>query len=87
MVLAALLLVVPLALVRFDFGTSDQVTRRFAVLLGLMSVLTTLLFAAAGTVIALAVRAYARNDVQAVRLRPRGSGAWAPWSWFRSCGS
>jgi hypothetical protein len=60
-VLAVLLLVVPLVLVRFDFGTSDQVTLRFAVLLGLMSVLTTLLFAAAGTVIALAVRAYARN--------------------------
>jgi hypothetical protein len=60
-VLAALLLVVPLVLVRFDFGTSDQVTLRFAGLLALMSVLTTLLFAAAGTVIALAVRAYARN--------------------------
>jgi spermine/spermidine synthase len=60
-VLAVLLLVVPLVLVRFDFGTSDQVTLRFAGLLGLMSVLTTVLFAAAGTVIALAVRAYARN--------------------------
>jgi hypothetical protein len=60
-VLAVLLLVVPPVLARFDFGTSDQVTLRFAVLLGLMSLLTTFLFAAAGTVIALAVRAYARN--------------------------
>jgi hypothetical protein len=60
-VLAALLLVVPLVLARVDFGTSDQVTWSFAGRLALTSVLTTLLFAAAGTVIALAVRAFAAS--------------------------
>ena len=60
-VLALLLLVVPLILARLDFGTSDKVTLRFSGLLALTSVLTTFLFAAAGTVIALAVRAYAAN--------------------------
>ncbi len=60
-VLAALLLVIPLILAQIKFGTSDRVTWRFAGLLALTSVLTTLLFAAAGTVIALAVRAYAAN--------------------------
>jgi hypothetical protein len=59
LVLTVLLLVVPLVLARIDFGTSDRVTWTFTGLLGLTSALTTLLFGAAGTVIALAVRAYA----------------------------
>jgi hypothetical protein len=57
-VLAALLLVIPVVLARIRFGTSDQVTGTFAALLALTSVVTTLLFAAAGIVIALAVRGY-----------------------------
>jgi hypothetical protein len=57
-VLAGLLLVVPAALARIRFGTDDQVTATFAGLLVLTSVLATLLFLAAGTVIALAVRGY-----------------------------
>jgi hypothetical protein len=56
--LALLLVVVPLLLARIRFGTSDEVNTTFAGLLALASVLTTLLFAAAGTVIALAVRGY-----------------------------
>jgi hypothetical protein len=56
--LAGLLLAVPLALARIRYGTSDQVTWTFAGLLALTSVLTVLPFAAAGTVIALAVRGY-----------------------------
>ena len=58
-VLAALLLVIPAVLARIRFGTDDQVTGTFAALLALTSVVTTLLFAAAGIVIALAVRGYA----------------------------
>jgi Spermine/spermidine synthase domain len=57
-VFAALLLAVPLVLARIRYGTSDQVTWRFAGLLALTSLLTILPFAAGGTVIALAVRGY-----------------------------
>ena len=57
-VLAGMLLVVPLALARIRFGQDDQVTAEFTALLALICVLSTLLFLAAGTVIALAVRGY-----------------------------
>jgi hypothetical protein len=56
--LAALLLIVPAVLVRIRLGTEDDVTWAFARLLALLSGLTTVLFGVAGTVIALAVRAY-----------------------------
>jgi hypothetical protein len=57
-VLAALLVSVPVVLARLRFGTEDEVTGSFVALLALMSVITTLLFGAAGIVIALAVRGY-----------------------------
>jgi hypothetical protein len=56
---AVLLLVIPFALARIDFGNSDELTGGFVALLALTSVLTTVLFAAGGTAIALAVRGYA----------------------------
>ena len=58
---ALLLLVIPLVLARIKFGSTDAVTGRFVVLLALTSALTTILFAAGGTVIALAVRGYTRT--------------------------
>ncbi len=58
---ALLLLVIPLVLARIKFGTTDEVTGRFVGLLALTSALTTLIFAAGGTVIALAVRGYTRR--------------------------
>jgi hypothetical protein len=59
--LALLLIVVPAFLVRIHLGDGDDVTLRFSLLLALMSALTTLLFAVAGTVIALAIRGYTAN--------------------------
>jgi hypothetical protein len=58
LVLAALLVTVPLALAQIDFGTSDDITWRFAGLLGLASVLCVAVFGAAGIAIALAIRGY-----------------------------
>jgi hypothetical protein len=57
---AALFLVIPFALAQIEFGDTDEVTGRFVGLLALTSALTTALFAAGGTVIALAVRGYTR---------------------------
>jgi hypothetical protein len=58
---ALLLLAIPLVLARIKFGTTDEVTGRFVGLLALTSALTTVIFAAGGTVIALAVRGYTRT--------------------------
>jgi hypothetical protein len=58
-VLAALLAVVPVALAHIRLGTSGVVTTSFALQLALVCAMSTLLFLAAGTVIALAVRGYA----------------------------
>ena len=55
--LAALLLLVPLVLVRLRFGTSGSVTGHFAVTLAVACALAALPFTAAGLVVALAVRA------------------------------
>ena len=55
---AVLLAVVPLALVRVRFGTGEQLTTPFILRLVLVSVLTTVVFAAGGLVVALAVRGY-----------------------------
>jgi hypothetical protein len=55
--LAALLLIVPIALVRLRFGTSAAVTGRFALTLALACLLCALPFTAAGVVVALAVKA------------------------------
>jgi hypothetical protein len=56
--LAALLIVVPLILAHIRYGTGNVITATFVVHLTLTSVLSTVLFCAAGTVIALAVRNY-----------------------------
>jgi hypothetical protein len=58
LVLAALLLVVPAGLARVQFGTGDEITARLAAKLGLASLLCVFVFAAAGIVIALAIRGY-----------------------------
>lgn len=57
--LAALLVVVPLVMVRIDLGDGDRVTLGFSLLLALLCALAALLFLVAGTIIALAVRGYA----------------------------
>jgi hypothetical protein len=59
--LAALLIVVPLVLARIRYGTGTVISATFVFHLALTSVLSTMLFLAAGTVIALAVRSYART--------------------------
>ena len=56
--LGALLIVVPAVLARIEYGTSDAITLGFVWRLALASALCTTIFAAAGIVIALAVRGY-----------------------------
>jgi hypothetical protein len=57
--LAALLVVVPLVLVRLDYSFAGSVTTGFALNLGAACVLAALPFTAAGIAIALVIRAYA----------------------------
>ena len=59
--LAALLVVIPLVLAQIHYGTSNSISGGFLVRLLAISLLSTLLFGAAGTVIAMAVRAYAHR--------------------------
>jgi hypothetical protein len=60
-VLAGLLVVVPLVVVRIRFAGGAEITMTFTAQLGLLSLVTTTLFGAAGTVIALAVRGYTHS--------------------------
>jgi hypothetical protein len=89
-VLAGLLIVVPALLVRLDFATgqSARVTAGFAVTLGLTCVLAALPFAAAGVVIALAVRGWSSSigRVYAFDLTGAGLGALliVPLLWIAS---
>ena len=88
--LAATLVVVPAALVRLDFVTSEggRVTAGFALTLALTCVLAALPFAAAGVVVALAVRGWAPwiGRVYAFDLTGAGLGALAvvPLMWIAS---
>lgn len=59
--LAGLLIVVPLVLAHLNYTSPATVTGRFAFKLAVISAVCTLVFAAGGIVIALAVRAYAAN--------------------------
>lgn len=59
--LAALLVVVPFVLAQIHYGSSNSISTGFVLRLLAISVLSTLLFGAAGTVIAMAVRAYAHR--------------------------
>ena len=57
-VFSGLLVTTPLVLARIRFPAGDEITGEFVALLALTSAVTTVLFAAGGTVIALAVRGY-----------------------------
>ena len=59
LVLAGLLIIVPLILAHLSYSGLDTVTGAFAVRVAVISAVSTLVFAAGGTVIALAVRGYA----------------------------
>jgi hypothetical protein len=78
-VLAAALIVVPALLVRLDFATGQggRVTAGFALTLALTCILAALPFAAAGVVVALAVRGWAADigRVYAFDLTGAGLGA------------
>jgi hypothetical protein len=84
--LAALLVLVPLALVRLDYSFGGSVTGGFALNLGAACVLAALPFTAAGIAIALAIREYARfaGRVYAADLVGAGIGAAAvvPVMWI-----
>jgi hypothetical protein len=85
--LAALLVVVPLALVRLDYTFDNKVTAGFALNLAAACVLAALPFTAAGIAIALAIREYARGfagRVYASDLAGAGIGAAAvvPVMWI-----
>jgi hypothetical protein len=84
--LAALLVLVPLALVRLDYSFSGNVTAGFALNLAAACVLAALPFTAAGIAIALAIREYARfaGRVYAADLVGAGIGAAAvvPVMWI-----
>src|SRR4051812_26650474 len=56
--LAALLVVIPLVLVRLHFAVDGALTAAFVLKLAFASALTTLIFLAGGITIALAIRAY-----------------------------
>ena len=79
--LAALLVVVPFLLVRLDWASTQgtTITGPFVLTLGLACVLTAVPFTAAGVVIALAVRGYARwiGRLYAFDLAGAGVGALA----------
>src|SRR5439155_4966733 len=85
-VLAALLVLVPLVLVRLDYHFSGSVTTGFALNLGAACLLAALPFTAAGIAIALAIRDYARfaGRVYAADLAGAGLGAAAvvPVMWI-----
>ncbi|MEA2429743.1 MAG: hypothetical protein QOI19_216, partial [Thermoleophilaceae bacterium] len=74
--LAALLVLVPLVLVRLDYNFSGSVTAGFALNLGAACLLAALPFTAAGIAIALAIRDYARfaGRVYAADLAGAGVG-------------
>jgi hypothetical protein len=84
--LAALLVVVPLLLVRLDYAFAGTVTTGFALNLAAACVLAALPFTAAGIAIALAIRDYARfaGRVYAADLVGAGVGAAAvvPVMWI-----
>jgi hypothetical protein len=84
--LAALLVLVPLALVRLDYAFSGKVTAGFTLNLALACVLAALPFTAAGITIALVIRAYARfaGRVYSADLVGAGIGAAAvvPVMWI-----
>jgi hypothetical protein len=84
--LAALLVLVPLALVRLDYSFGGSVTGGFALNLAAACVLAALPFTAAGVAIALAIREYARfaGRVYAADLVGAGIGAAAvvPVMWI-----
>jgi hypothetical protein len=86
LLLAALLMLVPLVLVRLDYQFSGSVTTGFALNLAAACLLAALPFTAAGIAIALAIRDYARfaGRVYAADLAGAGVGAAAvvPVMWI-----